>query len=180
MWLTCLRSKVMGSLGRARRILKPRVREYLLTRGFLGLRILMEKCLRCNPCRIWVTKLWDHREAKQSQTRSTVWLWSLKERLDLIGEENRMKGLFFFWDLNAMIQMMTLTQINLGREMILKLGFAISPDSIVEIAWNLEDPLRRPQCSCGPIFKVFGWLQKILLDALGDPLGLGLEIGKVR
>lgn len=169
-----------GLFGGARRILKLRVWEYLLTRGFLGLRILMEKWLRCNPCRIWVTKLWDHREAKQTQTRSSVWRWSLKEGFDLIGEENRMKGLFFFWDLNTMIQMRILTQINLGREMILELGFAISSDSIVEIAWNLEDPLRRPQCSCGPIFKVFGWLQKISLDALGDPLGLSLEIGKVR
>ena len=79
-----------------------------------------------------------------------------------------------------MIQMRTLTQISVGRETVLELGFAISQDSTIEMCSNLEDDLRRPQHNCGPIFKDFGWLQNISLDALGDLLGLGLELGEVN
>jgi len=44
----------------------------------------------------------------------------------------------------------------------------------------MEDPLRRPQRNCGPNFKGFGWLQKVSIDALGDRLGLGLELEKMK
>jgi len=41
---------VAGSLGRGKRILKPRFGEYPLKRNFLDLRFLVEKWLRCNLC----------------------------------------------------------------------------------------------------------------------------------
>lgn len=64
--------------------------------------------------------------------------------------------------------------------MVLWLGLAISQDSIVGIAWNLEDLLSKLHCNIGPIFKGFGWLQMISCDALGDLLGLGLELEEMR
>ena len=63
--------------------------------------------------------------------------------------------------------------------MVLWLGVAISLDSTIGFASNLEDPLRKPKRSSGPKFKAFEWLQRILLDALGDLLGLGLELGEM-
>lgn len=59
--------------------------------------------------------------------------------------------------------------------MILELELAIYQESTFELSSNLEDPLRKTQCSCEPNFKGFHWLQKISLDGLGDLLGLGLE-----
>lgn len=162
----------MDSLRRAMKIPWPRVGGYALTRGFLDLRILMEKWI-CSPCGIWVIELRDHRVPSWTQTRSRVWSWSTKERLDLIREENRIKELILFRNLNAMIQVRTLPQ-NQPRE-------RYDPrDSTIGLCSNLEDPLRRPQHNCGPIFKVFGWIQKISCDALGDLMGLGLELGKVK
>ena len=79
-----------------------------------------------------------------------------------------------------MIQMRTLTQIDLGREMVLELGLAISWDSTIRFVSNFHDLLSKLQHSSGPICKVFGWLQTIILDALGDLRGLGLELGEMK
>jgi len=74
-----------------------------------------------------------------------------------------------------MIQMRTLTQGSQGRGLIPELGVAISRDSTIELRSYLEHPLRKTQRSCGRNFKVFEWIQKISLDALGYLPGLGLE-----
>ena len=108
--LTRLRSEVISSLRRAKKVLEPRFRGYALKKDFLDLRILMEKWILCNPCGIWVIDLWDHKEPRWTQTRSRVWSWSTKEGFDLISDENKIKEQIFFWNLNAMIQVRTLTQ----------------------------------------------------------------------
>lgn len=128
-WLACFKSKEMGSLGRAKRILEPRFEAYALTRGFLDLKILMDKRLLCNPWGIGVTKLQDHTKPSGPKTGSRIWSWST----------NRTKGLIFFWYLNAMNSMRTLTQVNLGKELVLQLGLAISWDSTAGFSSNLED-----------------------------------------
>jgi len=108
--------------------------------------------------------------------RLRVWSWSTNEVIDLIMEEKRIKREILFWDLDATILMRSLTQINLGKEMVLWLGLAISQDSNVEIAWNLGDLFSKLQCNSGPIFKGFGWLKMISCNSIGYILRLGLEL----
>ena len=51
---------MIGSLGKARRILEDRVWEYILSRGFLDPKTLVKNWSLCDLCVIRVAKLRDH------------------------------------------------------------------------------------------------------------------------
>ena len=62
---------MVGSLGRAKRILEDRVWECILNRYFLSLEILMETWSLCDLCGIGVIKLRDHMGPGRPKIRSS-------------------------------------------------------------------------------------------------------------